>query len=171
MQLANDLKRALGRKRSQPSRANGFAARIKKGEAKLSHLWGLKNLARCSIVYLTSGGNYEESSNLTARMGVQKSIEHAGYDKHDFARKMGYKDFYYVASMLEKGTIPVKVLLRFASELKMEIWELLCDGECYELNYPNLPPSHWDQMVELNIMGWLDSKRRDQYKEDKGPGL
>lgn len=175
MKLANDVKRALARRKVGTWRANTLATEIRTGKIKLTRLRGLSVIAKCSLVYLTSGGAYEAREPLKPKEAVTKSIEHAGYDKHDFARKMGYKDYAYVAALLSSEMLPVRALIKFAEELNMEVWELLCDSECYPITYNETPqrenPSEWDQMVELNLMGWLDSKQRDQYEKQNGPGI
>lgn len=171
MQLANDLKRALGRKRAGAWKAAGYATGIRRGVTKLRNLMYLAGQAKCSMTFLTSGGNYEEREPMAIRDAVLKSIMHGGYDKHDFARMMGYRDYNYVAAMLANGSIPVKVLMKFADTLHIEIWELFCDSECDRIDYDSLVPSEWDRDVELNIMGWLDSKRRDAYEKSEGPGI
>lgn len=171
MRLANDIKRALGRRRAGPWRANGYAVGIRKGFVKLNSLTHLAREAKCSLVYLVSGGNFEEDGPTDVRDAVLKSIMHGGYEKHDFARKMGYRDYNYVAAMLRDGTVPVKVLMKFAETLHLEIWELFCDSECHKVDYDSGVPTQWDQMVELNLMGWLDSKRREDYEKKGGPGI
>lgn len=171
MKLANDIKRALGRRCAGPWRAAMCAVDIKTGKMKLRDLIGLSKLAKCSVTYLTSGGNYDAKVPMSPKEAVLKSIMHAGHDKHDFARMMGFRDYSYVNAMLQNEKIPVRLLMRFAEALHLEIWELMCDSECYKVDYDSLVPTQWDQMVELNIMGWLDSKRRDEYKQEKGPGI
>lgn len=171
MQLANDLKRALGKKHAGPWKASGYATGIWRGKVKLKDLEYLAGEGKCSLVYLTSGGNYEEREHIPVKDAVLKSIEHGGHEKHDFARMMGYRDYSYISSMLSKGTIPVKALMKFAKVLKLEIWELLCDSECDKIVIPELEQDERGRLVELNLMGWLDSKRRDQYEIDRGPGL
>lgn len=171
MKLANNLKKALARKYAGAWKANDFAMRTRRGQAKLKDLYFLASEAQCSLVYLTSGGEYEERDHMTPEAGVLKSIMHAGHDKHDFARMMGFRSYAYVADMLRKRTIPVKALLKFSEALKMPIYELLCDGECFKIDYDHKPPSQWWHLVKLNQMGWFDAKPRGQGKAKKGPGL
>ncbi len=171
MQLANDLKRALGKRKAGPWKANGYAVSIKQGKAKLSGLIHLAKEASCSLTYLTSGGNFEAKEDLKPRDAVLRSITHKGYDKHDFGRMLGFPNFNRLSQMLENGTLPVKVLMKIADTLEMEVWEVLCDNEYTEVDLFSSTPSDWDQMVELNLMGWLDSKPRDKYEKDKGPGI
>lgn len=171
MQLANDLKRALGKRRAGPWKANNYAMGIKTGRIRLKNLFYLAKEGNCSLVYLTSGGCYEAANNLTPKEAVIKSAMHKGYDKHDFARMLGYQNFSYLARLLDNGTLPVKILMKIAETLDMEVWELLCDGEYTYIDPLELKPTEWDQLVELNLMGWLDAKPRDTYEKDGGPGI
>lgn len=171
MQLANDLKRALGRKRAGAWKAAGYAVKIRTGRAKLYDLESLAREAKCSLVYLTSGGEYGVREEMRPVDAVTASIIHAGLDKHDFARSMGFRDYSYVATMLRERTIPVRTLMRFADALGLKIWELLSDSECVSMEYESRIPTQWDQLVELNLMGWLDAKKRDKYEKKEGPGI
>lgn len=171
MRLVNDIWQALSKRVEWPWVTKGLAIRIRNGKTRLNDLERMAYGARCSLVYLTSGGCHEDTSRLSVRAAVQKSIEHAGHDKHDFARSLGFRDFNYVASMLENGKIPVRTLLTMAERLHMELWQMLCDGEYIDAAPPARAPSQWDHLVELNVMGWLDTKRREDYEKDRGPGI
>lgn len=171
MRLASNIQQALAFKQAGTWRANGYAAKIRGGKIKLLHLQALAKQAGCSLVYLTSGGLREEDAPMDIKDAIRKSIEHGGYDKHDFARMMGYASFAYIAATINKGTIPVRVLLKFAKTLNIYVWELLCDSECHESEMVDYEPTPWNQMVELNLMGWLDTKSRDEYEKDEGPGI
>lgn len=171
MLLASNIQQALAFKRAGTWRANGYAAKIHGGKVRLSNLRALAKQAGCSLVYLTSGGMKEEDAPMDVKDAICKSIEHGGYDKHDFARMMGYASFAYIANMIDKGTIPVRVLIKFAKTLNIYVWELLCDGECHDSEIVEYEPTPWDQLVELNLMGWLDTKRRDEYEKEEGPGI
>ena len=137
MQLANDLKRALGKRKAFPYKANGYAVGIKQGKIRLLHLRLLAEQAKCSLTYLTSGGCYEAKEDLPPKEAIRRSIMHKGYDKHDFARKLGYRNFTYLSSMLEHETIPVKILMKMAEALEMEARTVTCRlsacGDRYEI--------------------------------------
>lgn len=151
--------RALKIKRGEWWLARGLPLKIARGQTQLSTL---KNIAKfngkgCSLTFLLSGGVYEANNDITVTEAVTRSIMHAGRDKHDVARELGFRDFNYLRHMIVTDTLKVSMLLKLCKVLHMEPWEVMCDGEYKMIEDADAEPSQWEQMVELNLMGWLDA--------------
>lgn len=165
MSLASDIRRALTIQCAGRWRARRLEWRIRRGEVRLSDIERLAEIAKCSLVFLTSGGRYEADNDLPVVENITNCIMHCGLDKHDFARSLGFRDYKYLRWQIVRGVVKASLLIRMADALKVDVWYMLCDGEQKETNIDNLTPTQWDQLVELNLMGWLGAK------PDKGKDL
>lgn len=159
--LARNVKRALKIKRAEWWRANGLSLKIARGETRLYHLKTLAREGNCSLTFLLSGGRQEARRELTETEAVGLSIMHAGRDKHDVARAIGIRDYAYLRSTIANGTVKVTTIVKLCREIKVWPWQLFCDSDWIENENPDDEPSEWDQLVELELMGWLDAPKRE----------
>lgn len=155
MTIEQTIRRALLIAGRGCRRAWGLDMRIRRGETRLNDIRDLAIFARCSLVFLLSGGDHEACNELQPVDAITKSIEHRGMDKHDFARRLGFQDFAYLRKQIVNGTVKVSMLKKMADALTMPIWQMLCDSESISTNDPEYTPTEWDQLVEKNLMGWL----------------
>lgn len=163
MRLADDIMRAIKIKKGEWWRARGLPLKIARGQATLKTIQILAHFSRgCSLTFLLSGGRYEVRRDLPLIDAVEHSIMHAGKDKHDIAREIGFRDFSYPRRLIMTGTMKMKTFLKLCKAIDMEPWRVACDGEYVVAEDPNAEPSEWDRLVEMNQMGWLDAPRRDR---------
>lgn len=161
MRLANNIRRALTIQCAGRWRANRLEWRIRRGEVRLSDLERLAETAKCSLVFLTSGGRHEADNDLPVAENITNCIMHKGLDKHDFARSLGFRDYKYLRWQIARGKVHASMLIRMAEALKVDVWYMLCDGMEKDPGIDDLVPTQWEQLVELNLMGWLDAKPDD----------
>lgn len=138
-------------------RAKGLYTKIKKGHARLRDLDEMAQAARCSLVFLTSGGKYDYHGTLDTLQAITASIRHHRLNQHDLARMMGNKDAYAINRDIRNRTISVNKLLRMADILNIELFEMLCDGE-YTPAPMEIPGRQAPRDViirDLCLMGWL----------------
>ena len=158
MQLAKDIMRAMRIKRGEWWRAKGLPLKIARGQATLKTLGFLANVSRnCSLTFLLSGGRYEERTKIPLVDAVEHSIMHAGKDKHDVAREIGYRDFNYPRRLIMTQTMQLRVFLKLCKAINMLPWQVVCDSNYVVAEDPNAEPTYWEKMLELNQMGWLDA--------------
>lgn len=155
MELVDNIRTVLRRKRLRYWRANNYAQLIKEGKIRLSDLIRLSMEAQCSLTYLASGGKYEYLEDLSPRIAIEQSVAHGGYDKNDFARLFGFRDFSAVAKQIDSGSIKVITLIAMAEKLNISVWEMLCDRMYMATDDIFLEPNRTNKIRELNTMGWL----------------
>lgn len=129
MTLTDDIRYVLRLRNAGVWRSNNLPTRIKKGYLKLKDLEDMSQAARCSIVFLTSGGRYDYHGEKDVAEAVEASIRHKGLDIHDVARIMGKRNAYTLTRGLKECTISVRTLLNLAKTINMPLHEMLCDGE------------------------------------------
>lgn len=158
MQLAKDIMRAMRIRRGEWWRAKGLPLKIARGQATLKTLGILTTASRsCSLTFLLSGGRYEERTKIPLVDAVEHSIMHAGKDKHDVAREIGYRDFNYPRRLIMTQAMQLRVFLKLCKAINMLPWQVVCDGNYVVAEDPNAEPTYWEKMLELNQMGWLDA--------------
>lgn len=159
MQLAKDITRALRKRRGEWWRARGLPLKIARGQTNLASLRKMAKHAgrECSLTYMLSGGRYDTAEDMPLADAIARSIMHAGKDKHDVARAIGFRDYNYLRHQIVTETLQVKVFLKLCEAICRQPWEVTCDGEYALVEDPNAEPSQWEQMVELDLMGWLDA--------------
>lgn len=158
MQLGNDIIRAMKIRKGEWWRAKGLPLKIARGQATLKTLGLLAHFSHdCSLTFLLSGGRYEEKRKMPLIDAVEHSIMHAGKNKHDVARELGYRDFCYPRRLIATNTMQIRMFLKLCKAINMEPWRVVCDGEYVVAEDPNAEPTYWERMLELNLMGWLDA--------------
>lgn len=163
MQLAKDIMRAMKIRKGEWWRARGLPLQIARGQATLKTIGFLAHFSgNCSLTFLLSGGRYEATRDIPLVDAVEHSIMHAGKDKHDVARELGYRDFNYPRRLIMTRTMQLRIFLKLCKAIDMPPWQVACDGEYTVAEDPNAEPSEWDQLVELHQMGWLTAPWRDK---------
>ena len=157
MNLADDLLYVMRLRNAGVWRAKNAASRITKGKMKLSELETMADAAKCSLVFLTSGGRHDYQGELTTLQAIDASIRHKGLDKHDVARSMGLRNAYGLYSEIRDSSVSVARLLRIAEILEMPLYEMLCDSEQVEAprEIPGREASPRVINRDLYRMGWM----------------
>lgn len=156
MTLIDNIKYVLRLRNAGVWRADKLHTRIKRGYVKLKDLEEMAQAARCSLVFLASGGRYDYHGEMTAAEAVETSIRHKGLNIHDVARAMGKRNAYTILRELRENTISVRHLVQLAETAGMPLHEMLCDGE-QEPAPPEIPGREASPRVinsNFRRMGW-----------------
>lgn len=156
MRLVDNLAYVMRLRNAGVWRTHNAYTKIMKGKMRLRDFEEMARAAKCSLVFLTSGGRYDYHGDLTTAQAIDASIRHKGLDKHDVARTMGDKDAYTIFKNIQNGTITIAKLLKLADIIGTPLHEMLCDGE-HETAPQEIPGRTASPRVinrDLYKMGW-----------------